>query len=679
MIDLEQIRAAEARYAQRDREGESPQESAERTAKRIARVTSAEAFTAGGPTAALVEAVPSDSADTGRVALERLLGRNDLMSILYLERGVIAARTVCRITIRTSSTSTAQGFGTGSLVSPRLLLTNNHVLRSAAIARLSVAEFDFQETLASAAPQSRFFQLDPDAFFLTDPTLDFTLVAVRDPEQVLQPYGWNQLVAEEGKVRKGEPVTIIQHPQAETKQIALRENEITDILENFLLYRTDTAPGSSGSPVFNDQWELVGLHHAGVPRKKNGQILTRTGQPWNDTMDEDLIDWIANEGARVSRIIRHLKDATLTTEQGKLRAQCFEAELPRFGGGAVRGPEERKGGGGGVDNPVLRDGVATWTFPIQVSVRVGDCGGATPLPAGPQPPSPPAPPAPAPSPDEPDSDELRQALDAAREAQSRPYYDSSADGALRDAFYGDFELPGDGGDAFDALHDLVSRKHKTKPKYKPAVEVYPWVDLHPNKKIRSIYSGQQFEAEELIREDFRLEVMMESMRKSGQTEESISALEAALPFNCEHVVPQSWFAKKEPMRGDLHHLFACESKCNSFRGNTSFFDFSEEEEVVRDKCGRSEKNQNKFEPEEGKGPVARATLYFLIRYPDLINRPNEYDEDRLEILKQWHRDSPPGKYEKHRNWAVNERQGNRNPFIDHPDWADQVDFAKGLG
>jgi endonuclease I/V8-like Glu-specific endopeptidase len=677
MIDLEQIRAAEERYAQRDRSGESPAKSAERTAKRIARVTAAEAFVAGGPTAALVETPPSDSAETGRVALERLLGRNDLMSILYLERGVIAARTVCRITIRSSSTSTAAGFGTGSLVSPRLLLTNNHVLRSGEIARFSVAEFDFQETLASSAPQSRFFQLDPDAFFLTSPALDFTLVAVRDPEQVLQPYGWNQLVAEEGKVRKGEPVTIIQHPRAETKQIALRENEITDILENFLLYRTDTAPGSSGSPVFNDQWELVGLHHAGVPRKKNGQILTRTGQPWNDTMDEDLIDWIANEGARISRIIRHLKDATLSTEQAKLRAQCFEAELPRSEGGARRMPEQRAAG---ADGPVVQAGVATWTFPIQVSVRIGDWNsGAPPTGPGPQPPATPATSPAKPAPDEPDSDELRQALDASREAQARPYYDSAADNALREAFYENFELPGDGGHAFDALHDLLTRKHATKPKYKPAVEVYPWVDLHPNKKIRSIYSGQQFEAEELIREDFRLETIMESMRKSGETEESLSALEAALPFNCEHVVPQSWFEKKEPMRGDLHHLFACESGCNSFRGNTSYFDFAEEEEALRDKCGRSEKNQNKFEPEEGKGPVARATLYFLVRYPALINRPNEYDEERIAILKRWHRDSPPDKYEKHRNWAVNERQGNRNPFIDHPDWVDQVDFAKGLG
>lgn len=678
MIDPEQIRAAEERYAQRSREGESLADSTERMRKRIERITSAEAFITSGPTAAIVETPPADSAETGRVALERLLGRNDLMSILYLERGVIAARTVCRITIRSSHTSTAAGFGTGSLVSPRLLLTNNHVLRSAAAARFSVAEFDFQETLASAAPQSRFFQLDPDAFFITDPQLDFTLVAVHDPQSLLAPYGWNQLVAEEGKVKKGEPVTIIQHPQAETKQIALRENEITEILENFLLYRTDTAPGSSGAPIFNDQWELVGLHHAGVPRRKNGQILTRTGQPWRDTMDEDLIDWIANEGARISRIIRQIKNATLTPEQARLRAQCFETELPRVAapGGSGSAPQEQTSGR--ADQPVLRDGVATWTFPIQVSVRIGDCGGALPA----IPPSQPAvsPNRPALQPEEePDSDELQQALAAFREAQSRPYYDAAADRALQQEFYGGFELPADAGEAFEALHELVTAKHETKPKYKPAIEVYPWVDLHPNLKIRSIYSGQQFEAEELIREDFRLEAMMESLRRTGQTEESISALEAAMPFNCEHVVPQSWFAKKEPMRGDLHHLFACESGCNSFRGNTSYFDFSEEEEAFRDECGRSEKNENKFEPVEGKGAVARATLYFLVRYPGTIDTPGEYDEERIEILKRWHRESPPAKYEKHRNWAICERQGNRNPFIDHPDWAEQVDFTKGLG
>jgi endonuclease I len=86
-------------------------------------------------------------------------------------------------------------------------------------------------------------------------------------------------------------------------------------------------------------------------------------------------------------------------------------------------------------------------------------------------------------------------------------------------------------------------------------------------------------------------------------------LEAALPFNCEHVVPQSWFRRREPMRGDLHHLFACEARCNSFRGNTPFGEFADFPEptatgpaleVVRGECGKSEANG--FEPVHGKGP-----------------------------------------------------------------------------
>jgi endonuclease G len=101
------------------------------------------------------------------------------------------------------------------------------------------------------------------------------------------------------------------------------------------------------------------------------------------------------------------------------------------------------------------------------------------------------------------------------------------------------------------------------------------------------------------------------VRARGAVEMS-AELEAALPFNCDHVVPQSWFAKKEPMRGDLHHLFACESRCNSFRGNTPFMEFEDFPkptmagpvlEVVRGECGKSEANG--FEPARGNGAAAR--------------------------------------------------------------------------
>jgi V8-like Glu-specific endopeptidase len=136
----------------------------------------------------------------------------------------------------------------------------------------------------------------------------------------------------------GEYVNVVQHPNGEPKQLALRENQIVDELEDFLHYQTDTAPGSSGSPVFNDQWEAVALHHSGVPRKdEQGRILTREGTPWTRDMGEHRIDWVANEGARISRIVRHVKQQNLTADiQRRLRNEMFDAEpLPN-----VRGPEE---------------------------------------------------------------------------------------------------------------------------------------------------------------------------------------------------------------------------------------------------------------------------------------------------------------------------------------------------
>jgi endonuclease G len=166
-----------------------------------------------------------------------------------------------------------------------------------------------------------------------------------------------------------------------------------------------------------------------------------------------------------------------------------------------------------------------------------------------------------------------------------------------------------------------------------------------------------------------------------------AALEAALPYNCEHVVPQSWFNKREPMRGDLHHLFACEIQCNSFRGNTPFFDFVDFDErtlppsiqgVIKGSCGKSE--TSKFEPARGKGAVARATLYFLLRYPGQINRTaNEYTPERITTLVDWHKAHPVDDYERHRNAEIFAKQGNRNPFIDFSEWANKVDFDRGLG
>ena len=132
----------------------------------------------------------------------------------------------------------------------------------------------------------------------------------------------------------GECLNIIQHPNGELKQVALRENQLKDILPQFLHYHTDTAPGSSGSPVFNDQWELVALHHSGVPRTDGqGRYLTRDGAVWEPSMGEQRIDWIANEGARVSQIVAAPQESELSGDAKKLRAAFLD------GGREPRRPE----------------------------------------------------------------------------------------------------------------------------------------------------------------------------------------------------------------------------------------------------------------------------------------------------------------------------------------------------
>lgn len=226
--------------------------------------------------------------EAGRV-LERIIGTPDFVGINYLETGVRAAHAVGRVNIRDGSGKVV-GYGTGSLVAPHVLLTNHHVLSDAATAALSVIEFDFEDGPDGQPRQSRNFPFAPDALFIADEALDFALVAVDPGAAALAGYGFNPLIEAEGKAIIGEFVTIVQHPRGERKQVALRDNRIVDVVEEMLHYEADTEPGSSGSLVFNDQWETVALHHASVPRPgQDGGVI--------------------NEGIRISRVIGHLREA----------------------------------------------------------------------------------------------------------------------------------------------------------------------------------------------------------------------------------------------------------------------------------------------------------------------------------------------------------------------------------
>jgi endonuclease I/V8-like Glu-specific endopeptidase len=610
------------------------------------------------------------------------------------------------------------------MVSPSLLLTNNHVLRNPEDANRSRVAFAFQDGVDGGPLVPAVFALEPQRFFVTDPALDYSLVAVAPhgtQGEALSSFGRLVLSEAQGKVIIGEFVNIIQHPRGEPKQIALRENQIVDVLERFLHYESDTREGSSGSPVFNDQWEVVALHHSAVPKTDDqGRPLSVDGSVWRPDMGDQQLAWRANEGVRISRVLSALHEVSLTGEAARLRDEVFttgltpspvesappmpmpmpmptadgHSSLVGANGSRAETHAKAQEQAQGLPSPVA-DGVAQLTIPLRITVGFGtpSASSAASVSSGGILASLPtlAPkPAAAPQPSAGRTDvvsAVEKDVDAAlvnhRLAQERPYYDRTADAAAREAYYASVDT-GDGGALRRALTALLEETHTPQPHYKPMRLVYPWVDLHKDGRLRSIYSGKDFSPEELIRADAAVAearlarvqelLLQESTAGPAEFEAEFDALEALMPFNCEHVVPQSWFAKQEPMRGDLHHLFACEVGCNSFRGNFPYFDFPDFEEAVRDDCGMRESVG--FEPENGKGAVSRATLYFLLRYPGQVgDAAREFPEDRLPVLLKWHESEPVTEYELHRNAAITEIQGNRNPLIDHPEWAREIDFS----
>ena len=235
------------------------------------------------------------------LAIERIIGQNNLLPISYLEAGLRAANPVCRIEIR-DRIGGVIGHATGFLISPSLLLTNNHVLENYDTAQSSVAQFNYEVDLDLNETPMKSFRLTPGRFFITDQKLDFTIVAIEevsaDGTQVSD-FGYLPLIPQTGKGLVGEYVSIIQHPSGAPKAVAIRENQILDVFDDYIHYTTDTMPGSSGSPVYNDEWFVISLHHAGVPSPNN------------------RAEFIANEGIRISSIIQFVleRGANMSDDQ----------------------------------------------------------------------------------------------------------------------------------------------------------------------------------------------------------------------------------------------------------------------------------------------------------------------------------------------------------------------------
>lgn len=154
-------------------------------------------------------------------------------------------------------------------------------------------------------------------------------------------------------------------------------------------------------------------------------------------------------------------------------------------------------------------------------------------------------------------------------------------------------------------------------------------------------------------------------------------------FNREHSWPQSWFNSNSPMVSDLFHVYPTDGKVNGLRSNYPYGEVSNPTTTTLNgsklgPCSFPGYTGIVFEPiNEYKGDFARTYFYMCTRYytedsgwltNDMVTGAN-LKPWALELLKKWNQQDPVSAKEIARNNAVYAVQGNRNPFIDHPEYA----------
>jgi len=252
----------------------------------------------------------------------------DYQPASFLSEGATVRRAVAYVEASFGTRSTV---GSGFMISPRLFITNQHVIPDAQAALGAAITFDRELDEQGRPRPVTSFVLDPGTFalFSDEDVLDYAVIAVGARQSgagELADFGWCPLSNAPDKHVLGMSTNIIQHPNGQRKLISVRRNLLVARSARTLLYETDTDVGSSGSPVFNDDWDVVALHHYGEPFLETADDA---GQPIPRTV---------NEGIRISALVDDLtaRQADVPPAAGALLAQALA--LGRSAATASAGP-----------------------------------------------------------------------------------------------------------------------------------------------------------------------------------------------------------------------------------------------------------------------------------------------------------------------------------------------------
>ena len=159
-------------------------------------------------------------------------------------------------------------------------------------------------------------------------------------------------------------------------------------------------------------------------------------------------------------------------------------------------------------------------------------------------------------------------------------------------------------------------------------------------------------------------------------------------YNREHIIPQSVFNEQSPMVADAHFITPTDGKVNGIRSNyphgtVSSATYTSQNGSKLGSSAVSGYSGTVFEPvNEFKGDIARMYFYFATRYENTVagysyamfdgSGNKVFTTAFLNVLLAWNAQDPVSAREIARNNAIYTRQNNRNPYIDHPEYVNQI-------
>ena len=213
-----------------------------------------------------------------------------------------------------------------------------------------------------------------------------------------------------------------------------------------------------------------------------------------------------------------------------------------------------------------------------------------------------------------------------------------------------------------ALHDIIKGHHVVS--YNGLLNAFAYTDCKPNGKIWDIYSNYEYNLS----------------GNCGEYEQEGDC------WNREHTWPQSWFNEQTTPRSDLFHVYPTDGYVNGQRSNYPYGEVGNYIYISGNgsklgTCVTSGYTGRVFEPiDEYKGDIARSYFYMSVRYysedsnwgTSGMTNKSEILPWAMTMLLRWSDEDPVSDKEIARNNAVYGYQNNRNPFIDHPEYARMI-------